>query len=247
MKSIIVIPARLHSTRLPQKLLLAETGKPLVQHTYEAAMQASKPAEVVVATDHQDIFDVVTRFGGNVVITDPNHASGTDRVAEVAQAFPEVDVFVNVQGDEPEISAEAIDLSIELLEKDGAAVMSTLATKIRSKVQLEDPACVKVITNARSQAIYFSRSVIPHPRTWDDALLTDPDGPFLQHIGLYAYRRDFLNQISNLPRPSIEKIESLEQLRVLHAGFQISVGVIEEPTVGIDTAEDYAAFVGRYT
>lgn len=246
LRSFIVIPARLASTRLPRKLLLDETGRPLIQHTYEAAAKATKPTGLVVAADHEEIAAAVRSFGGRVAMTSPDCASGTDRVAEVARTMPEVDVFVNVQGDEPEISAAAIDLAVELLERDSSAVMSTLATPIRERARLEDPSCVKVVCDDCSRALYFSRAPIPFARNWDDALLTSEPASFHQHIGLYAYRRDFLLQIASLPRAAIEKIENLEQLRVLAAGYDIAVGVIDEPTIGIDTPEDYRAFVKRW-
>jgi 3-deoxy-manno-octulosonate cytidylyltransferase (CMP-KDO synthetase) len=243
--STIVIPARLASTRLPRKLLLAETGRPLIQHTYEAASQATLPGGVLVAADCEEIAAAVRAFGGRVELTSPDCASGTDRVAEVARKLPDVDVFVNVQGDEPEISPQAIDLAVGLLESDPAAVMSTLATPIRTKEQLLDPACVKVIFDQRRRAIYFSRAPIPFARNWDDALLAAAPPHFHQHIGLYAYRREFLLQLAGLPRAGIECVENLEQLRVLDAGHTILVGTIDEPTIGIDTPEDYRAFVQR--
>jgi 3-deoxy-manno-octulosonate cytidylyltransferase (CMP-KDO synthetase) len=246
LRSTIVIPARLTSTRLPRKLLLCETGKPLIQHTYEAAMRATRTSGVLVAADSEEIAAAVRGFGGSVELTSPDCASGTDRVAEIARKLPDVDVLVNVQGDEPEISAAAIDLAVELLERDPAAVMSTLATPIRSREQLVDPACVKVIFDQRGRAIYFSRAAIPFARTWDDALLSADPPHFYQHIGLYAYRRDFLLQLAEIPRAGIERIENLEQLRVLDAGYAIQVGVIDEPTIGIDTPDDYRAFVERW-
>jgi 3-deoxy-manno-octulosonate cytidylyltransferase (CMP-KDO synthetase) len=246
LQSTIVIPARLASTRLARKLLLSETGKPLIQHTYEAASQASLPRGVVVAADCEEIATVVRSFGGRVELTSPECASGTDRVAEVARKLTDVDVFVNVQGDEPEISARAIDLSVELLERDPAAVMSTLATPIRTREKLNDPSCVKAIFDQRGRAIYFSRAPIPFARNWDDALLTADPPHFYQHIGLYAYRRKFLLQLAGLPRAGMEKVENLEQLRVLDAGYPILVGVVDEPTIGIDTPDDYRAFVSRF-
>lgn len=245
-RSFLVIPARLASTRLPRKLLLAETGRPLIQHTYESATRSQRAVGLVVAADHDEIARAVRSFGGHVVMTSPDCASGTDRVAEVARQFTDVDIFVNVQGDEPEISAAAIDLAIDLLERDPTAVMSTLATPIRTREKLEDPACVKVVFDARGRALYFSRSVIPHPRTWSDELLTSEPATYFQHIGLYAYRREFLLRIAELPRCQSEKVESLEQLRVLHHGHAIQVGVIDEPTIGVDTPADYAAFVQRW-
>jgi 3-deoxy-manno-octulosonate cytidylyltransferase (CMP-KDO synthetase) len=243
--SAIVIPARLASTRLPRKLLLRETGKSLIQHTYESAGRAGRPLEVRVATDHREIFDEVRGFGGDVQMTSPNAASGTDRVAEVARGLRHIDIVVNVQGDEPELSGATIDLVIQLLEEHPQAVMSTLATPIRNRRQLEDPACVKVVFDGAGRALYFSRSVIPRPRQWDDALLAADPPHFFQHVGLYAYRRDFLLEISRLPPSPLERLESLEQLRVLHAGHTIQVGVVDESTRGIDTHEDYQAFVRR--
>ncbi|MFV1965765.1 MAG: 3-deoxy-manno-octulosonate cytidylyltransferase [Pirellulaceae bacterium] len=245
MRSQIVIPARLASTRLPRKLLLRETGKSLIQHTYEAAQRATKPRGVCVAADHEEMAAEVRRFGGQVELTDPDARSGTDRVAELARKMADVDILVNVQGDEPEIAGTSIDLAIELLEDDPRAVMATLATPIRSRQQLEDPACVKVVFDRAVQALYFSRSPIPHARPWDDALLARKPPQFYQHIGLYAYRRDFLLQLAQIPRSDLERLESLEQLRVLSAGYSIRVGLIDEPTVGVDTLEDYQAFVRR--
>ena len=245
-KSFIIIPARLASTRLPRKLLLRETGKSLIQHTYEAAQRAKRPSGICVATDHQEIFDEVRSFGGQVEMTDPAAPSGTDRVAEVARRLADVEIVVNVQGDEPELAGESIDLAIRLLEERPEAVMSTLATPIRSRQQLEDPACVKVVFDGRGRALYFSRSPIPHARQWDDRLLSAEPPHFYQHVGLYAYRRDFLLQLAQMPQSELEKIESLEQLRVLEAGYSIAVAVVDEATFGIDTPEDYRAFVEKH-
>jgi 3-deoxy-manno-octulosonate cytidylyltransferase (CMP-KDO synthetase) len=244
-RSFIIIPARLASTRLPRKLLLNETGKSLIQHTYEAARRATLPAGVCVAADHEEIAAEVRRFGGQVQMTSPDCASGTDRVAEVAAHTPNVEILVNVQGDEPELKGESIDLAIRLLADDPQAVMSTLATPIRRREQLQDPACVKVIFDDRRRALYFSRAPIPHAREWHDELLAAEPPHFFQHIGLYAYRRDFLLKLASLPRTPLEKLENLEQLRVLESGHEIVVGVIDEPTIGIDTPADYAAFVKR--
>ena len=245
MSSYIVIPARLLSTRLPEKLLLSETGKPLIQHTYEAAQQAQRPVGVCVAADDEKIAIAVREFGGEVVLTDPAAPSGTDRVAEVARGLNEIEIIVNLQGDEPEISGTVIDQVIELLENQPTAVMATLATPIRSRQQLEDPACVKVVFDTEGRALYFSRSVIPHPRDWKDRLLESDPACFFQHIGLYAYRREFLLQLAQMPPAPLEQVESLEQLRVLAAGETILVGICHETTVGIDTLEDYQAFVSR--
>ncbi len=244
-RSYVVIPARLHSTRLPEKMLLDDTGKPLIQHTYEAACQARRPLGVIVATDHPRIAEAVRAFHGAAQLTDPEARSGTDRVAEIAAGMPEVDIFVNVQGDEPEISGAAIDRVIELLEAHPAAAMSTLATPIRSRELLDDPSCVKVVFGHDGQALYFSRSPIPYARQWRDELLTAKPAHFHQHLGIYAYRRDFLRQLAALPPSPLEQLESLEQLRMLQAGHGIAVGVIEHRAKGIDTWDDYRAFVSR--
>jgi 3-deoxy-manno-octulosonate cytidylyltransferase (CMP-KDO synthetase) len=268
--SYIIIPARLHSTRLPRKLLLRETGKSLIQHTYEAARRARRPRGVCVATDHEEIADEVRSFGGEVFMTSPACASGTDRIAEVAPQLHDVDILVNVQGDEPELSGESIDLVVQLLEANPAAPMATLATPIRTREQLNDPACVKVAFAQKGSgvffgesrfghsvaassektpdpffALYFSRSPIPHAREWDDRLLLAEPAHFFQHLGLYAYRRDFLIQLAKMPRTPLEKLENLEQLRVLESGHEILVGIVNETTIGIDTAADYRAFVER--
>lgn len=244
--ALIVIPARLRSTRLPRKMLLRETGKTLIQHTYEAALRSRRAMGVCVATDAYEIFAEVRSFGGRVQMTSQDLPSGTDRVAEVAARMPDVPIFVNLQGDEPEVSGQAIDRCIELLEQDGEAVMATLATPIRSLTPLHDPACVKVVMDAQGRALYFSRSVIPHPRQWSDRLLEAEPPVYYQHLGLYAYRREFLLEFPRLPRPALEAVESLEQLRVLHAGRKIAVAVVQERTCGIDTAADYRAFVSRH-
>lgn len=243
--SYVVIPARLASTRLPRKLLLSETGKPLLQHTYEAATRAARPSGLVVAADHDEIATAVRDFGGEVLMTSPACASGTDRVAEVARHLPEVDILVNVQGDEPELPGSSIDCVIELLEANPDLVMATLATPIRDRAVLEDPSCVKVVFNEHGRALYFSRSPIPHAREWRDDLLDAEPALFYLHIGLYAYRRDFLLRLAELPRTPLERLENLEQLRVLENGYSIGVGVVHERTVGIDTPEDYRAFVSR--
>ncbi len=245
MKSAIVIPARLQSTRLPRKLLLSETGKTLLQHTYESAFAAQLPESIVVAADNSEIVAAVSEFGGNVMLTDPNHPSGTDRVAEIAAGMNDVEIFVNVQGDEPEISGHAIDLAIRTLMENPAAVMATLATPIRTRSQLNDPSCVKVVMDSKKRAMYFSRSPIPCAREWNDEWLESESANFFQHVGLYAYRREFLLRIPALPKCQLEAIESLEQLRVLDAGFPIFVGLVDHPIAGIDTAEDYASFVDR--
>ncbi len=243
--SRIVIPARLASTRLPEKLLLRETGKTLLQHTYEAALRAKFPSGITIAVDSEKLQSAVDNFGGEAMMTDRDLQSGTDRVAQVARCMPDVDIFANVQGDEPEISGEAIDRVVRLLAEDSSAQIATLATPIRDRHRLEDPACVKVVMDADGQALYFSRSPIPHARSWEDAMLNAEPPMFFQHIGLYAFRREFLLALPDLPASPLESIEKLEQLRFLHAGYRILVGISEHAPKGVDTAADYRAFVGR--
>lgn len=244
-RSYVVIPARLESTRLPRKMLLRETGKPLIQHTYEAVRLATRPLGVMIATDHPSIAEEAAAFSGECRMTSPAARSGTDRVAEVAAQIDNVEIFVNVQGDEPEMAGSSIDQVIELLENNPDAAMATLATPIRSRRQLEDPSCVKVVFDQAGRALYFSRSPIPFVRDWNDGLLEAEPPRFYQHLGIYAYRRDFLLRMSQLPQSDAECLESLEQLRVLHAGYSILVGVTHHRAVGIDTWDDYRAFVSR--
>lgn len=245
-RSQIVIPARLASTRLPKKLLLSETGKTVLQHTYESASTAKRPSGITVAVDSAVLQETVEQFGGHAVMTDPELPSGTDRVAAVARQMPEVDIFVNVQGDEPEISAEAIDQVVQLLSENPSADVATIAAPIRDRERLENPACVKVVRTAGGRAMYFSRCPIPHARSWNDELLAADPPLFLQHIGIYAYRRNFLLQLAELPPSPLESVEQLEQLRFLTAGASILVGEIEHALKGIDTSDDYRAFVHRF-
>lgn len=242
----IVIPARLASSRLPEKLLLSETGKSVIQHTYEACQAAKLTSGIIVAVDHPSTQSIVEAFGGHVMMTDVNAQSGTDRIAEVAAAHPEVDVFVNVQGDEPEIAGESIDRVMQLLLDHPEASVATLATPIRTRENLEDPACVKVVRGHDGNALYFSRSPIPHPREWDSTLLQSEPPTFLQHIGIYAYRRNFLMNLGQLPASPLETTEKLEQLRFLQAGHKIAVGIISASHRGVDTRADYEAFKARW-
>ena len=243
--SHVVIPARLASTRLPKKLLLSETGKPVIQHTYEAALGADRPNGVTVAVDSQEMQRAVQSFGGTCVMTDPNLPSGTDRVAKVAEELADVDVFVNVQGDEPEINAETIDAVVELLAENVDAQIATLSVPIRDARRLNDPNCVKVVRGSSGKALYFSRSPIPFIRDAGEDILQANPPIFHQHLGIYAYRREFLLRLNTLPCSDLESTEKLEQLRFLDAGFEIAVDTVNHGPKGIDTADDYAAFVAR--
>ena len=244
-RAIGIIPARLQSTRLPRKLLLADTGRPLLQYTWEAARQARSLADVIVATDSSEIAAAVQRFGGRSEMTG-EHPSGTDRIAEVARrCCSSADVFVNIQGDEPEIDPAQIDLLVRTLLEHPRAEMATLATPIRNRTDRDSPSCVKVVCAAGGRALYFSRAAIPFCRDDNPDRVLQDDSPWLLHIGLYAYRRDFLFRLTGLSPSPLEKLEKLEQLRALEAGATIQVAVVEHRSVGIDTPEDYARFVER--
>jgi len=241
MKTAIIIPARYASSRLPAKPLLRETGKYLIQHVYERACESNADV-AVVATDDRRIFDAVRSFGGNVVMTRDDHPSGTDRVAEVAAKL-DADLIVNLQGDEPMIEPATLDMVARLLRQDPDAVMATLAVPIRSAELYRDPNCVKVVCDKRGRALYFSRSPIPFVRDGEPEF---EHGGFLQHLGLYAYRRDFLLELAKLPPEPIEQFEKLEQLRVLALGHRIQVGVVPHAHRGVDTPADYQKFVQMY-
>jgi len=226
-------------------MLLRATGKTLLQHTYEAACAAKRPAGVLIATDHAEIAHEVENFRGDFMMTSPDCASGTDRVAEVARKLPRADILVNVQGDEPEMSPDNIDRVIELLEQNPSAGMATLATPIRSREQLDNSACVKVVFDCAGRALYFSRSPIPFVRDADESRPFNEPLLFYQHLGIYAYRRDTLLEVASLPPSSLERAEKLEQLRTLQAGGTILLAVVDHAASGIDTPADYAAFVAR--
>jgi 3-deoxy-manno-octulosonate cytidylyltransferase (CMP-KDO synthetase) len=240
------IPARLASTRLPRKLLLSETGKPLIQHVWEKARRASSLNELVIATDSEEIAAACRAFGARAEMTG-DHPSGTDRIAEViARSFPTADLVVNIQGDEPEIESAAIDQLVDLLRNNPTAEMSTLATTIRSQEARDSNACVKVVCDERGRALYFSRHAIPFCRDRDlDEVLTS-ESPWRQHLGVYGYRRTFLLEVTKRPPSRLEKLEKLEQLRALEMGATILVGLVEHAAVGIDTPDDYARFVARF-
>ena len=244
MKTAIVIPARYGSKRLPGKPLLRSTGKYLIQHVYEQASRASRAATVVVATDDPRIEAAVRSFGGRVARTRRDHASGTDRVAEVARSL-KADIIVNLQGDEPLIEPTELDLLPELLDHASDADVATLASPITSVAQWRDPNCVKVVCDSQGRALYFSRSPIPFVRDGAPDLHQGPPR-FLLHLGLYAYRRSFLLQLASTPPQPLEELEKLEQLRVLALGRRIQVGISRSASAGVDTYADYLRFVQNY-
>ncbi len=243
-KTAIIIPARYASSRLPGKPLLRETGKYLVQHVYERASQVRGVSQVLVATDDPRIVAGVQSFGGKVVMTRRDHPSGTDRVAEAARQT-DADVVINLQGDEPLIEPASLELLIQLLDRDSSADMATLATPLASLEQWHNPNCVKVVRDFTGRALYFSRSPIPFVRDSQPDFNLRP-ARFLQHLGVYAYRRHFLQSLAALPPEPLEQLEKLEQLRVLALGRQIQVGVVEQAGIGVDTIEDYRRFVAEY-
>ncbi len=244
MKTAIVIPARYASKRLPGKPLLRHTGKYLVQHVYERACQARTASEVLIATDDPRILAAVKSFGGRALATRADHASGTDRVAEAAAQL-DAELIINLQGDEPLVDPAALDLLPLLLEKHRTAPMATLATPIRTLEQWRDPNCVKVVCDSHGRALYFSRSPIPCVRDGQPDLRAGQT-IFLQHLGIYAYRRDFLAEITRLPSHPLEQLEKLEQLRVLATGQDLVVGVVQHASIGVDTYADYEKFVAAY-
>ena len=242
MKIVVCIPARYASTRFPGKVLAKETGKYLVQHTCEQACKARLPERVIIAADDEKIVVAAAEFGAECVLTSPAHQSGTDRIAE-AVADLDVDIVINVQGDEPEIDPDHIDYLAELLLQNPDYPMATLATALHEARHVADPNVVKAIVDARGKAIYFSRCPIPYDR--ENAGIGAPE-QYLRHLGIYAYRKDFLATITTLGQTPLEKLEKLEQLRALENGYPILVGRIDHPCEGIDTPEQYAAFVKRY-
>ncbi|HVS39761.1 MAG TPA: 3-deoxy-manno-octulosonate cytidylyltransferase [Gemmataceae bacterium] len=243
MKTVVVIPARYGSSRLPGKPLLRQTGKYLVQHVYERASQVRGVDAVVVATDDSRIASAVQSFGGRAEMTCRDHASGTDRVAEAARHL-EADCVVNLQGDEPLIEPASVETLIRVLAE-SLADMATLAAPLASAEQWRNPNCVKVVCDAAGQALYFSRSPIPFVRDAQPDFAARPPR-FLQHLGVYAYRRRFLLSLADLPPHPLEMLEKLEQLRALAHGRRIQVGVVGHTTPGVDTYDDYLQFVAAW-
>lgn len=238
----IVIPARYHSTRLPAKPLLDIAGKPMIQRVYEQAKQTAA-SRVVVATDDHRIMEAVKAFGGEAVLTRPDHESGTERLAEVVdllQLSP-CEVIVNVQGDEPLIPPSVISQVAELLTQDQQVKMATLASVLTGQESIQNPNVVKVVCDAQDFALYFSRAPIPYSREGDW-----PQQNYLRHIGIYAYRAGFIRDYVQMAVSPLEQIEKLEQLRVLWHGEKIKVAkAVEVPPHGVDTQKDLDA-VRRY-
>ncbi len=264
MSVAIVLPARLKSTRLPNKLLLSRTGKTLLEHSIDRAKMAQQfhPklfTTIRVACDDESLIAAARKAGVDAVMTDPDHQSGTDRIAEAAQDLKE-EIIVNLQADEPEIDPQFIHAVSWPFTQTEAQVpgissfsMATLATNIYDEAKFVNPNVVKVVMDNRNRALYFSRGQIPYPRDGERGVtrkLTDSSGVArriygLHHIGIYAYRREFLMNYVQLPVSLNEQIERLEQLRALDNGYSIHVSVMPSHVAGIDTPEDYDAFVER--
>lgn len=241
-QAVAVIPARYQSTRFPAKMLAAETGKPLIVHVVEQARRAQSIGRVLVATDDQRIYAAVRAAGAEAVMTRVDHPNGTSRIAEAVADLPiELDLIVNVQGDEPEIEPAVIDALVAGMERDPDAPMGTLAAEFAPDEDPRNPNIVKLVMGVNQRALYFSRSLIPCDR--------DGDGQGarpLKHPGLYAYRRSFLQRYASLPATPLEQTEKLEQLRAIEHGFPIAVVKVNCRHHGIDTPEQYAAFVARW-
>lgn len=232
MKIACVIPARYGSTRLPGKPLADIAGKPMIQRVYEQVSKAQIISQVIVATDDQRVFDTVTSFGGEVMMTRADHPTGTDRLAEVAEAYTDIDVIINVQGDEPLIDPAVIDELAELFITRENLTMATVGSPLLED-EYDEPSAVKVVVNQKGDALYFSRSLIPYPR---NPFVT----PALKHVGIYGYGREFLLTYAKLTPTPLEQTESLEQLRALENGYTIAVIKTDKRFVGVDTPDDLA-------
>lgn len=240
-RATAIIPARLGSERFPQKVLASDTGTPLIVHVCESAARASRVERVIVAAGEPEIVDAVTCAGFEAVLTRADHQTGTSRVAEVAETLDASDesIVVNVQGDEPEIEPGVIDAAIRAISTSDAPV-ATIATPFDASDEIANPNIVKAVVDRSGHALLFSRSVIPFDRDGTAGVQR------LRHVGLYVYRRWFLSKIAELAPTPLEQAERLEQLRFLEHGYRIAVAIEEANGVGIDTPEQYAAFVKRW-
>ena len=231
MKSICVIPARYSSTRLPGKPLKDICGQPMICRVWQRASLAKSVAEVIVATDDERIFLAVEKNGGRAMMTRADHKTGTDRLAEVAEKFSDAEVIVNVQGDEPLIEPALIDELVAEFVADKNLQMATVATELTDAEEMKNPNNVKVVLDKKNYALYFSRSLIPYPRNAGKSKI-------FKHIGIYAYRRNFLLDYAKMEPTPLEQSESLEQLRALENGFKIRVIKSSCKFIGVDTEED---------
>ena len=241
MKTIVVIPARLHASRLPNKVLLDLKGKPVIQRVYEQCMKAKKVDAVYIATDHANIQKVCSEFTEHVIMTKATHESGTDRIAEVAEVLA-CDVVINVQGDEPFMDPVLIDAVAEAFAP-GVSMVSAMH-RITKISDLKSSNVVKVVVDKEGDALYFSRAIIPHHRDAWEGLLTHHDTvppalTFLRHLGIYGYTKAFLLEYAKMEPSYLERVERLEQLRVIENGYKIKMIETDYDSIGIDTEEDY--------
>jgi 3-deoxy-manno-octulosonate cytidylyltransferase (CMP-KDO synthetase) len=234
LRILCVIPSRISSTRMPRKALLPIQGKPMVQWVYQNAQRCDVIEKVVVATDSEEIAEIIHRIGGHVMLTHPDIETGSDRVAVVAAEHPEADVVINLQGDEPFIQPSMLKQLVMPYLNGESPDMTTLARPLDMTVAYSSPSAVKVIVDRQGNALYFSRAPIPYFRTEYSS------APVYNHIGLYAFKRDFLLHYTQLPPTPLEKIEALEQLRALENGFKIRVCLTPHKTLEINTPEEYA-------
>lgn len=231
----IIIPARYGSSRLEGKPLIKVLDKPIIQWVWEKAKRSAKADKVIVATDDERIYDAVKAFGGDVEMTSTEHKSGSDRIAEVASRHPEIDIIINLQGDEPLISLDDINAVIDGVKNDETVDISTLVREIKDEEEANNPNLVKCVFDINNYALYFSRSKIPFERNTGMSKIYG-------HLGIYGYRKESLFKMTKLPQTNLEKAESLEQLRALQSGMRIKVAVTENIPVGIDTIEDLEHF-----
>jgi len=243
-RTVAVIPARYDSSRFPGKVLAADTGRPLIVHVSERVRLAETVQRVIVATDDDRIRAAVEAHGGEAVMTRREHVNGTSRIAEVAPSI-DAEFIVNVQGDEPEIDPHLIDLAVDVLAGHDECPMSTVASPFADDEDPADPNIVKVVVDRSGRALYFSRALIPFDRGGAGGGAKPQAAP-LKHVGMYVYRRPFLDEYVRLEPAPLERAERLEQLRVLEHGYDIAVAIGQAHHHGIDTPEQYAAFVQRY-
>ena len=233
-----VIPARFASTRLMGKPLADIGGKPMIQHTYESASKSNLISKVIIAVDDKKVLKVAEGFGAEVIMTPKSMATGSDRIAFAAKYYKDAEIIVNIQGDEPFINGTMIDQAIEPLVFDPKVNVSTLAKKIEDLKELKSPSVTKVVFDYNNYALYFSRSPIPYVREAKTNIERITKGDIYKHIGLYVYRKEALERFSKLEPTDLEKIEKLEQLRMLENGFKIKIVVTEFESIAVDTQED---------
>lgn len=241
MRVVGIIPARFASSRFPGKPLIDLKGKTMIQRVYEGASKSRKIDRIIVATDDQRIYDEVIRFGGEVMMTSENHSTGTDRCGEIAKKIDEFDVLINIQGDEPLVDYRQLDQLLEVFENKEVKI-ATLGHKKVEMVDVLNTNRIKIVTDFQSNAIYFSRSAVPNFTNAKDEPLSFY--PYLRHIGLYAFRKNTLLEVIDLPPTKLETIESLEQLRWLYYGYPIKVVETEIETPNIDVPEDVEKVMG---